>query len=330
MSSYRTRLPQLDGGLFLTDGGIETCLIFHDGLDLPHFAAFDLLRRPDGRRALKAYYERYLKVAKEIGAAFVLESPTWRASADWARKLGYRDGELTAVNRNAIALMRELRQEHQLRNPNAAPIVVSGCVGPRGDGYDPGQVMTAQEAEAYHADQIDAFAQAGADMVCAITMTNVPEAIGIVRAARRFGLPVAISFTLETDGTLPTGSSLQMAIEQVDAATNKAPAYYMINCAHPAHFDPILSGAGGWLQRLRGLRANASKRSHQELNDAPDLDMGNPDELGREYRDLTRRHPQLNVLGGCCGTDHRHVAAIGFACRAERPSERRELAQARA
>src|SRR5262245_5428947 len=221
MTSFRAHLPQLDGGLFLTDGGIETCLIFHDGLDLLYFAAFDLLRRAGGRRALKAYYERYIKVAREIGAGFVLESPTWRASPDWAAKLGYSKRELATVNREAIALMRELRQEHRLRHPQTGPMVISGCVGPRGDGYDPGQVMTAQEAETYHADQIDAFAQAGADMVAAITMTNVPEAIGITRAGRRFGLPVAISFTVETDGTLPTGESLQMAIEQVDAATNK-------------------------------------------------------------------------------------------------------------
>jgi S-methylmethionine-dependent homocysteine/selenocysteine methylase len=313
MSTRRTRLPQLDGGLFLTDGGIETCLIFLDGLELPHFAAFHLLRTAEGRDALRRYFERYLAIAAEGGHGFVLESPTWRASADWGARLGYSAEELAAANRDAIGLMAELRDAFAGR---VRPIVVSGCVGPRGDGYDPGQIMTAEASEAYHARQIGAFAEAGVDMVTAITMTNTPESVGIVRAAGKAGLPVAISFTLETDGRLPTGESLGQAIAAVDAATGNAPAYYMINCAHPTHFADTLGQGGSWLARVRGLRANASRRSHAELNEAPDLDDGDPVELGGQYRDLVRRHPHINVLGGCCGTDHRHVACIGEACRA--------------
>ncbi len=313
MSTRKARLPQLDGGLFLTDGGIETCLIFLDGLELPHFAAFHLLRTADGREALRRYFERYLAIAAEGGHGFVLESPTWRASADWGAKLGYSDAELADVNRDAIRLMAELREAFAGR---ASPIVVSGCVGPRGDGYDPGQIMTAEASETYHARQIAAFAEAGVDMVTAITMTNTPESIGIVRAAGKAGVPVAISFTLETDGRLPTGDSLEEAIAAVDAATGNGPAYYMINCAHPTHFADTLGQGGAWLARVRGLRANASRRSHAELNEAPDLDAGDPVELGGQYRDLVRRHPHINVLGGCCGTDHRHVACIGEACRA--------------
>jgi S-methylmethionine-dependent homocysteine/selenocysteine methylase len=195
------------------------------------------------------------------------------------------------------------------------PIVLSGCVGPRGDGYDPGAVMSAEEAQAYHAEQIGAYAGTEADMVTATTMTNANEAVGLVRAAQAAGMPVAVSFTLETDGRLPTGQGLEEAIAEVDAATGGAPAYYMINCAHPTHFAGTLAGRAGWMQRIRGLRANASKRSHAELNEAPDLDDGNPAELGAEYRDLLARHPQINVLGGCCGTDHRHVESICGACR---------------
>ncbi len=313
MSTRKARLPQLDGGLFLTDGGIETCLIFLDGLELPHFAAFHLLRTADGREALRRYFERYLTIAAEGGHGFVLESPTWRASADWGAKLGYSDAELADVNRDAIRLMAELREAFAGR---VSPIFVSGCVGPRGDGYDPGQIMTAEASETYHARQIAAFAEAGVDMVTAITMTNTPESIGIVRAAGKAGVPVAISFTLETDGRLPTGDSLEEAIAAVDAATGNGPAYYMINCAHPTHFADTLGQGGAWLARVRGLRANASRRSHAELNEAPDLDAGDPVELGGQYRDLVRRHPHINVLGGCCGTDHRHVACIGEACRA--------------
>ena len=313
MTKHRMRLPQLEGGLFLTDGGIETCLIFLDGLDLPHFAAFHLLREKAGREALRRYFVRYMRIAADGGHGFVLESPTWRASSDWGEKLGYSRAALAAANRDATLLMHELRD---VAEGHAMPVVVSGCVGPRGDGYDPGQVMTAKESEVYHAGQIEAFADAGADMITAITMTNVNEAVGVTRAARQAGMPVAISFTVETDGRLPTGESLANAIEAVDATTGGAPAYYMINCAHPTHFaDRLDDGGGTWMSRVRGVRANASRRSHAELNEAPDLDAGDPVELGHQYRELLRRHPQINVVGGCCGTDHRHVACIGEACK---------------
>jgi len=310
-AKYRQSLPHLGGGLYLTDGGIETSLIFHDGLDLPYFAAFHLLRDVAGRAALVRYYQRYIEIAKLDGVGFILESPTWRASTNWGDKLGYSAADITVVNRDAIRLMRGLREAYETVK---TPMIVSGCVGPRGDGYDPGQAMSTTDAEAYHTHQIAAFAAAGADMVSAITMTNANEAIGVARAAAKADMPVSLSFTLETDGRLPTGQTLAEAIGEVDAATSNGPAYYMINCAHPTHFDSVLRTEEAWTRRIGGIRANASKRSHQELNDSPDLDAGNPIELGGEYRDLVRRHPRINVLGGCCGTDHRHVEQIGLAC----------------
>ncbi|MFO7296895.1 MAG: homocysteine S-methyltransferase [Proteobacteria bacterium] len=310
--SYSNRLPQLDGGLFLTDGGIETTLIFLDGIDLPYFAAFDLMKTEDGRAALTRYYERYIAIALSDGTGFIFESPTWRASSDWGALLGYSRDDIAAVNRDAIALMRELQAKH---DASRLSMVVSGCVGPRGDGYDPGQMMSPDEAESYHTHQIGAFADAKADMVTAITMTNANEAIGITRAAMKAGMPVAISFTTETDGRLPTGQSLADAIAEVDEATGAGPVYYMINCAHPNHFMSALPAGENWTKRVRGLRCNASKRSHQELNDSPDLDAGDPIELGSQYRELLQRPPQINVLGGCCGTDHRHIACISQACR---------------
>jgi S-methylmethionine-dependent homocysteine/selenocysteine methylase len=302
----------MDGGLFLTDGGIETTLIFHDKLELPYFAAFHLMKDANGRAALRRYYARYAEIARKGNLGFILESPTWRASADWGDKLGYSQAALAAVNRDSIALMHELRDEFET---GRSPIVISGCVGPRGDGYDPGQVMSAREAEVYHTAQIRTFADAGVDMVTAITMTNANEAIGITRAAQEADLLVAISFTVETDGRLPTGQGLGEAIGEVDRSTSSGPAYYMINCAHPTHFDGTLSGGDAWVERVRGVRANASRRSHQELNEAPDLDEGDPVELGSQYRDLRQHHPQINVLGGCCGTDHRHVEQMALACR---------------
>lgn len=310
-TEHRASLPQLGGALFLSDGGIETTLIFQDGFDLPHFAAFHLVRSVSGRAALARYYERYIAIARADRMGFILESPTWRASADWGNKLGYSAGDIAAVNGQSIQLMHDLRARHETP---ASPMVVSGCIGPRGDGYDPGQVMSALDAEAYHRLQVAAFADARADIVTAVTMTNANEAIGIARAAAKAGLPVVISFTVETDGRLPTGQSLADAICEVDVVTGMGPAYYMINCAHPTHFEKTL-GNEPWTRRLGGLRANASRRSHRELNDSPDLDVGNPVELGAEYRELLRRHPQINVLGGCCGTDHRHIECIALACR---------------
>ena len=311
MNNYRTSLPQLDNKLYLTDGGIETTLIFHEGLELPDFAAFHLLQTENGEKALQKYFRTYAELAKRFGAGLILESATWRASKDWGTRLGYTPEALAEVNRKAIEMLVELRNEFENEQTK---VVISGCLGPRGDGYIPGNIMTVHEAEAYHWDQIETLASTAADMICAITMNYVEEAIGITRAARRANMPVVISFTVETDGKLPTGQSLMSAIGQVDGATSGYPAYYMINCAHPTHFDHVLSGGGVWRERIRGVRANASRRSHAELNEAPDLDMGNPVELGLQYADLKKRLWNLNVMGGCCGTDHRHVEQIAEAC----------------
>lgn len=313
MAKYRRRLPQLEGGMFLTDGGLETTLIFHKGIELPHFAAFDLLRTLEGRALLSDYHRPYLEAARANGYGFIIDGPTWRASQDWGTKLGYSQEALAAVNREAVQMTLELREEFETP---AMPIVVSATLGPRGDGYVPGELMDAGEAEAYHAEQIDVFVDTNADMLTAFTLSNIPEAIGIARAAKRAGMPLALSFTLETDGRLPTGDALGEAIEAVDAATDSYPVYYMINCAHPTHFEATLAAGGAWLKRLLGVRANASQRSHAELNEAPDLDDGDPVELGAQYSDLVRRFPGIRIVGGCCGTDERHIACIGAACRA--------------
>ena len=303
--SYRTSLPQLEGDLFLTDGGIETTLIFHQGLDLPEFAAFVLLDDEAGLDHLRRYYEPYIALARESGAGFVLESPTWRASPGWAARLGVSAEKLDALNRRAIALMEELRER-----AGDVPVVISGCVGPEGDGYRPAELLSPSAARDYHSTQIGTFADTAADMVTAITMTYADEAIGVTQAAQAAGLPAVISFTLEIDGRLPNGQGLGEAILEVDEATGGAPSYYMINCAHPTHFDDVLATDEPWRDRIRGLRANASTKSHDELDEAEELDDGDPDDLGARYAALRSRLPNLNVVGGCCGTDHRHVAAI--------------------
>lgn len=312
MAKYRDSLPQMNGKMFLTDGGIETTLVFHEGFDLPCFAAFDLLKEEKGRAALKSYFERHVAIARENGVGFVLESATWRANPDWAEKVGYSREALDKANRQAIAMLTEIRDAEE--NKGVA-MVISGCIGPRDDGYNPAEMMDEEEAERYHGIQIGTFADTEADLVTAVTMTYPEEAIGIARAARAKGMPVVISFTVETDGRLPSGHELGEAIQLVDAATDAAPAYYMINCAHPSHFEDVLAEDAGWLARIKGLRANASALSHAELDEAEELDDGNPEELGRQYHALRHKLTNLNVYGGCCGTDHRHVAAICQACR---------------
>lgn len=311
MSKYRARLPQLGDSLFLTDGGLETTLVFLDGLELPFFAAFPLLETTAGTERLRRYYAEYLELARSRGQGFVLEAPTWRANPDWGARLGYDAARLAEMNRKAIVLMVELRGTFETAQ---TPIVISGNFGPRGDGYRVDAKMTANQARAYHAAQMQCFAGSVADMVAAFTLNYVEEAIGIVNAARDVGMPVAISFTLETDGRLPSGDSLVDAIRNTDAATGGHPIYYMINCAHPTHFEHVLGDSALLRERVRGLRANASRRSHAELDACTDLDAGNPLELGEQYRALRRRLPHLVVMGGCCGTDFRHVEAINAAC----------------
>jgi homocysteine S-methyltransferase len=303
--SYRDQLPQLSGQTFITDGGMETTLIFHAGLELPDFASFVLLDREGGVEALREYYLPYLGIAREQGVGIVLDTPTWRANADWGTRLGYSSGALADVNRRAVGLLEELRAIAG----EMPPIVISGCVGPRGDGYRANDLMSADEAERYHMAQVATFADTAADMISALTLTYASEAVGIARVARSAAIPVAVSFTVETDGRLPSGQSLGEAIEEVDAETDGAPAYFMVNCAHPAHFAGVFDDAGPW-SRIHGVRANASAKSHAELDEAEELDAGDPIELARHCRDLTRRLPSLTIVGGCCGTDHRHVAAI--------------------
>lgn len=297
-------LPQVSGHPFLIDSGLETTLVFHDGIDLPHFAAFTLLDSPAGRERLRAYYRLHLDIAEEIGAGFILDGPTWRASSDWGPKLGYDAAGLARINRESVSLMLDLREGWSGRGP----AVISTCMGPRGDGYAPDSRMTAIEAQDYHSTQVDAIASAPADMINVMTMTYAAEAVGIARAARSARIPVALSFTVETDGRLPDGQPLGEAISEVDAETDGYPAYFMINCAHPDHIE--LAAPGAWTKRVRGLRANASRQSHAELDACETLDDGDPEELGRDYLRLKRMLPNLNVFGGCCGTDHRHIRSI--------------------
>jgi len=309
MSRYRTELPQLQGSVFLTDSGLETDLIFNHGLELPEFASFVLLDDEAGSTALRRYFDAHVKVAREHGAGIVLETATWRANHDWATQLGYDDAALADINRRAVQLLVEVREA----NPDVA-VVISGVLGPRDDGYQPASRMSATEAQEYHAVQVQTFADTDVDLVHAMTMTYANEAIGVDCAAGAADVPVAISFTVETDGHLPDGSTLEDAVSTVDDATNAGVTYYGVNCAHPTHFAHLLDRNQQWTQRLRSLRANASRMSHAELDNAEHLDAGDPIELAAEYAAIRDKLPNLTILGGCCGSDVRHVEAIARTC----------------
>lgn len=307
MTAGLSRLPQMDGRLFATDSGLETTLIFRDGYDLPVGEAFVLLRTQSGRDYLRSYFLQHGGIAVGAGLGFILEAPTWRANPDWAAHVGVGLEELARLNSEAISLLWDVRTKLETQ---FTPLVISGCIGPRGDGYDPGNVMDVAVARTYHGFQSRIFAEAGADMVTAMTLTNIPEAVGIALAAQDANIACAISFTVETDGRLPTGDHLGLAIEAVDDATGGSTAYFMVNCAHPDHFMPALQKGGAWVERIKGLRANASRCSHEELDNSPTLDDGDPDEMGRLFGEIRRQFPHITVVGGCCGTDYRHIERI--------------------
>lgn len=307
MAKYRNNLPQISDEIILTDGGLETTLVFHNGIDLPEFSSFVLMENSEGRNTLKQYFEKYIAIAKQNVLSFILETPTWRASSKWGEILGYTEDQLVDINQESVELLLQIRNEYET---DKSKLIISGCIGPKGDGYVIDEMMTIEAAKNYHTPQIRTFSNSETDLVTATTLTYVEEAIGIVRAAESEGMPVVIGFTVETDGKLPSGHTIQYAIETVDAATNNYAAYYMINCAHPTHFQNAITGNQAWKQRIRSVRANASKKSHAELDESVVLDDGNPEDFGYQYGKLREELPNLNVLGGCCGSDHRHIAEV--------------------
>jgi S-methylmethionine-dependent homocysteine/selenocysteine methylase len=311
MVKYRNQLAQLTNTFFITDGGMETMLVHKEGIELPEFAAFHILKDEDGCKWMKNFYLAYVNIAQKYNVGLIFESATWRASPDWLRKLGYTDEDVITVNRQAIELLSDIRDQYETEK---TPMIIGGSVGPRGDGYNPTVVMTAEEAQVYHAVQIDAISKTNADIVIAFTLTYPEEAIGIARAAKIIGIPVVISFTVENDGRLPTGQTLKEAIELVDKATESTPIYYMINCVHPSVLEHVLNPEESWTSRIHGIKGNASKKSHAELNNSTELDDGNPVEFGQCNRTLLTKLKHLKILGGCCGTDYRHAEETCKAC----------------
>lgn len=289
---------------FISDGGMETDLIFHKGADLPLFASFVLLDSPEGREMLRSYAVSYFDMAQAASRGFVMGTPTWRANGGWGPKLGLDDAGIRNVNRRAVAFVQDLRRSHPWRDH----ILIEGALGPAGDGYAPEHLLTPSEAAHLHSAQLETFAEEGVDIASAFTITHPGEAIGMVNRARELGLPFALSFTVETDGRLPTGQDLDSALSEVEAATGGYARYYGINCAHPDHFSKLMPSR--WLSRIGMVRPNASRRSHAELDEATNLDDGDPQEFGTLYAEMAQRLPGLRVVGGCCGSDIRHIKAL--------------------
>ncbi len=289
---------------FLVWTGMETDLIFNQGIDLPEFASFPLLEQKETRQMLEEYTGAQINVARQHNLGTILESATWMANAERAAPLGYTADQLVVANRDAIGMLSAMREKMP-----GDDILISGNVGPRGDGYSGDAEMSASDACDYHSVQIAAFQGTPVDLVSGYTITNIKEAIGIVRAGTAAGHETVIAFTVETDGTLPTGETLDAAIAAVDAETGNQAAYFMVNCAHPDHFSHILTGN----PRLRGVVVNASRCSHAELDNATELDEGDPQELGQQVAALVHANPAIQVLGGCCGTDARHLNALATA-----------------
>jgi S-methylmethionine-dependent homocysteine/selenocysteine methylase len=293
--------------LTLTEGGLETWLVYHQKFELPHFAAFDLVRRPGGRAILERHYRAFADLGTREGVGVILETATWRASADWGAHLGYDARDLEAVHHELVELLWMVRASYE---PSPVPLLIAGCMGPRSDAYAPRVRMTVAEAATYHGVQLATFGTTSVDLVVASTLGYVEEALGVALAAAALPVPLVLSFTVETDGRLPSGQGIGAAIEQVDAASGGRVAYYMINCAHPSHVARGIDPDASWLHRLRGLRANASAKSHAELDEATEVDEGDADDLAAAFADLRARWPTLSVVGGCCGTDQRHVERI--------------------
>lgn len=306
MSTQKDTFPRINGDLFLTDAGIETDIMYKKGFELPNFSLFHLLNDPDATRAIVRYIEDLIHVALRQEVGMILCGIHYRASRDWGELLGYSQQGLAEMNHRGVELLNTLKQKYETTD---SPMPVSGCIGPRGDAYKLNHTMSAEEAEEYHAEQLETLKAAGADLVSALTFNSTAEVIGIARAAESIGIPCVASFTLDHTGRLKTGQSLEEAVLETDDATNSSVAYYMINCTHPVDFEPALK-AGSWAQRLNGIRPNASSLEKGTLCQLGHLEEGDPVELGQQMADVAKRFPHMSVWGGCCGTDHVHIEEI--------------------
>lgn len=313
------------GELFLTEGGTETEIMYKHGFELPEFAMFPLLENPIAVTAMRDMFRSQLDVAAEFAMSMLLTGIDYRASPDWGAKLGYSPHGLAQANIQSIEFLRELAGEYNGQIPRT---LIGGTIGPRGDAYQLNRTITAAEAEDYHSVQLATLKQAAVDFACAATFNNIPEAVGVARAAKKIGVPLIVSLTVDSSSRLKSGPTVADAIQAIDfEAADAAPISYLLNCSHPVEFEPALT-AGPWTSRLHGFRPNASKMEKLALCKLGHLEEGDPVELGRLMGGLARRYPHMNVWGGCCGTGDTHLRAIARNVRQARdaPSSETDLA----
>jgi homocysteine S-methyltransferase len=299
-------LPHQSDRLMTVAGGFETWMQYVDGFELRHFCGFELLNDARGLSCLRDYHRKVVEAAVANGSGVMNEGLHYRASRDWGSLVGFTRESLEEINIRGIEFYKDFAREYD--SPDT-PMLVGGVVGPQGDAYNSGRIPDAAEAEDYHSEQILTFRKAGAGHVTAMTFSSVAEVIGVVRAAKSAAMPVVVSFFVARGGKLRGGETLEEAITRVDAATGNAPAYYMINCTHPTEFEPGLT-PGDWTARLGGFMPNAVAMETLDLCKLGHLEDGNPEELGAQMAQLARRFPHVNVWGGCCGTDGRHIGQI--------------------
>ena len=299
--------PRLKDKIYLTEGGTETEILYKWGYALPEFAMFPLLDNPEADAVIRDMYRRYFDVAAEHNTGMLVLGHDYRASPDWGAKLGYSPEGLAEMERRTVRFLDEIRAEYSAKVTDA---YIAGCIGPRGDAYGTGAEIGENEAEDYHSVQLPTLRETPADMAIAVTFNNIPEAVGVIRAAEGIGLPIGVSLTLTTESRLRSGPTLRKAVETIDERTNGAAAWFGTNCSHPLEFEPALADEGPWIERLRYMRPNAVKMEKLALCKLGHLEDGDPVELGHQMGDLARRYPQMDLLGGCCGTDERHLDEI--------------------
>lgn len=299
--------PRLENKFYLTAGGTETEILYKWGYELPEFAMFTLLDDEEANECVRNMYRRYFEVAAKNNTGLVIEGHDYRASPDWAGKLGISLENLAEIQHRIINFLTDLKTEF---DGKVSDVVITGGIGPRGDAYGTGGNISEAEAEDYHSVQLSTLKDTDADMAVALTFNNIPEAVGIVRAATKIGIPIGISLTLNTESRLSSGPSLREAIEAIDENTDEGAAWYGTNCSHPLEFEPAISEEGAWRQRLRLIRPNAAKMEKISLCKLGHLEDGDPIELGAQMGDVASRFPSVDIIGGCCGTDERHLNEI--------------------
>lgn len=275
-----------------------------------HVVNSALIYQESGRAALETIYRQYLAIGQRYQLPLLLSTPTWRAGRERIAAAGLAGRDLNGDNTRFLAKLRDGSGDY------ARQVAICGLMSCRGDAYKPDEAMSADAAADFHAWQADALAAAGVDFLLAATLPALSEALGLARAQAATGLPYVISFVARREGTLLDGTPLSVAISTIDAAVTPRPLAYLVNCTHASIFRSALlnerNSSPLVKQRVIGLLANTAALSPEELNERTDLVEEAPAVFGRSVAAL-RSELGMKILGGCCGTDQRHIECLARA-----------------